>query len=482
MTSGASLRSLLVIVLAIGPVRGAETLVSTPAELQAAAARAAPGDALVMKSGLWSDAEIVFSGQGTADKPITLQAEKPGQVVVAGQSRLRIAGDHLVVEGLLFERAWHKTALIEFRRDSRTQANNCRVTACAIVDCNPPDEAVESKWVSLYGRGNRFDHCYLAGKENLGTTLVVWLDRENKAPPAGHRIDHNHFGPRPPQKKNGGETIRIGDSQTSLQSAGCVVEANLFEECNGEVEIVSNKSCDNLYRGNTYLRCAGAVTLRHGNRCTVEGNFFLGQNARRTGGVRVIGEDHRVVNNYFSQLTGEGSRAALSMMNGIPHTPLHGYAQVRRALVAFNTFVDCQHHFALGLGESSATLAPQDCTFANNLAATSVAKSPIVQLVTAGKGWTWQGNLFFGAEIGLRERGGIAVLDPRLREAKDGLQRPAPGSPAIGAAEGDFRWLRSDIDGQPRQVPYDVGCDQASSAPILSRPLAVGDVGPPWRR
>mgnify|MGYP000364267279 CR=1 FL=1 len=30
--------------------------------------------------------------------------------------------------------------------------------------------------LSLYGVSNRVDNCYLKGKANLGTTLIVWLD------------------------------------------------------------------------------------------------------------------------------------------------------------------------------------------------------------------------------------------------------------------------------------------------------------------
>ena len=55
------------------------------------------------------------------------------------------------------------------------------------------------------------------------------------------------------------ETIRIGDSQTSLLMGGCVVEKNLFEKCNGEAECISNKSCGNIYRENTFLEVSGTL-------------------------------------------------------------------------------------------------------------------------------------------------------------------------------------------------------------------------------
>src|SRR5256885_1452512 len=101
----------------------------------------------------------------------------------------------------------------------------------------------------------------------------------------------------PPLGKNGGEPIRVGYSFQSMFSSKTTVEKNLFERCDGELEIISNKSCDNVYRNNTFLQCAGFFTLRHGNRCTVDGNYFLGKGKKGSGGVRIIGEDHAVTNN-----------------------------------------------------------------------------------------------------------------------------------------------------------------------------------------
>ena len=167
-----------------------------------------------------------------------------------------------------------------FRAARRCPCGNT-ATNCAITDGNPPLAETDTKWVSLYGVDNRVDHCYFAGKRNRGTTLVVWLS----ARPNRHRIDHNHFGPRPPLGVNGGETIRIGTSDGSMHESLTVVEDNLFEACNGEFECVSNKSCGNVYRRNTFRRCTGALTLRHGNRCRIEGNFFLGEGAANAAGV-----------------------------------------------------------------------------------------------------------------------------------------------------------------------------------------------------
>ena len=75
---------------------------------------------------------------------------------------------------------------------------------------------------------------------------------------------------------------------------------------------------------------------------------------------------------------------------------------------------------------------------------------------------------------------GIHLTDPKLQLAKDGLFRPQPDSPAIHAAQGEFANIKLDIDGQPREGKYDIGCDQLSVAPITNRTLTFKDVGPSW--
>jgi poly(beta-D-mannuronate) lyase len=462
----------------------AETLCATVPELERAFKAARPGDVILMREGVWTDADLKFEAEGAEGRPISLRAATPGKVVLTGRSRVRMAGGYLLVDGLRFERCVgaNQFDVFDFRTGTSSTtgvAHHSRLTNCAFIDCNPPDKETNTRYVSLHGTDNRVDHCYLAGKTNLGPSLVVWLTNQ----PVRHQIDHNHFGPRPPLGFNGGETIRIGDSKTSQASARCTVEFNLFTSCDGEVEIISNKSCDNIYRSNTFRECAGTLTLRHGHRNLVEGNFFFGNHKAMTGGVRIINYDQRVINNYLVDLEGEGPHAALCMMNGIPNGPIHGYDQVTSAVVAFNTLVNCRESFVLGYkspARAEPTLSPRYCTFANNIVVS--AKGPLIREMTEPVGSIWVGNLIFGAEAGIAERTGVSLGDPQLVVAPDGLWRPGPKSPARGAAIDEFEFTALDMDGQPRKGRKDSGADQQSGGPILVRPLSPEDVGPAWRK
>ncbi|MFM1769796.1 MAG: hypothetical protein RJA22_2325 [Verrucomicrobiota bacterium] len=472
--------------LSMGALSAAELPVGTPLEVAVAGAQARPGDTLVMRDGEWRDADIVISAHGTPTQPITLRARTLGRVHLTGVSRLRIAGSWIVVDGLTFTNGYVSSGdVIGFQETTFNAASFSRITNCAIVNYNPPNGLLDTKWVSLYGFSNRVENCYFQGKTNLGTTLVVWVDADpNK--PGYHYIGRNYFGPRPPLGVNGGEAIRVGTSDVSLNNSRTTVEYNLFDRYNGDAEIISSKSCENRFRFNTFLECEGALSLRHGNRCVVEGNFFFGRGKPLTGGVRVVGEDHLVHNNYFSELTGTSARSPLSLMQGMVNSPLSGYAQVHRAVVAYNTFHQCTNSLMVGLvgtltGTTNVTtLPPVDCVIANNIVVQAAGK--LVDQRIDPVNLRWEGNIMFGAALGIPDPGGILIADPLLFLGADGLMRLNPASPAVGAGQGSYPQAANDFDGQPRTVPPDVGADQISVAPISNKPLVLSDVGPLWQR
>lgn len=363
------MRPLVFLLIAGCQVFAEDILIGDAAALANAGKGAAAGDTIILKDGTWTDARLKIHAKGTADKPVTIKAETPGKVVLTGDSRISISGEHIIVDGLWFQNPTGEEA-IELRIDSDELAHHCRITNCAVTnDLAAGDLTKTARFVSLYGSQNRVDHCYIAGKTSAGTTLVAWL---TEGVEAKHQIDHNHFGPRQRLGKNGGETIRLGDSKTSMLTAACIVEHNLFEKCDGEAECISNKSCGNVYRLNTFKGVSGTLTLRHGNGCRVEHNVFLGEKAKGSGGVRIIGEDHVVTGNQFHDLTGDKERSALCFMLGIPDSVPHGYFQVKRAQVTGNTFINCEHNLLIGMsGDKKAVLPPVETEISGNTIQTS---------------------------------------------------------------------------------------------------------------
>lgn len=344
-----------------------DRLVGTPEALEVAVKASVAGDTVVLADGVWRDVQIVFTGEGTAARPITLRAQTPGKVVISGRSNLRLAGRHLIVSGLIFKDGYSPSPeVIAFRRDRNALAYDSRVSETVIDGFNKPDRAAADYWIALYGQNNRVDHSHLQGKLNLGVTLAVVLDsaesQQNR-----HRIDHNYFGPRPPLDSNGGETLRVGTSEFSRARSLTVVEDNYFEGCSGEVEIISNKSGGNIYRRNVFLRSQGALVLRHGDGNLVEDNVFLGGGQPRTGGVRVINADQTVRNNYFQGLDGADFTAALAMMNGVPNSPPNRYNQVQNARIEKNVFVDVKQVLFGAGADQERTLPPVRSVLSGNV-------------------------------------------------------------------------------------------------------------------
>jgi poly(beta-D-mannuronate) lyase len=357
-----------------GPATAADYLVTTQDEFRSRAEALLPGDTIILANGAWNDFEVVLTGEGTKENPITLRAETPGKVALAGRSNLRLAGEFLVVSGLRFENGHSpEDEVIAFRVDDKRLANNSRIYDTAIIGFSNPDRKHEDNWVALYGRNNRFDHNYIAGKTNKGATLVVRLttpeSRENN-----HLIEENFFGHRPPLGGNGGETMRIGVSQTSRTQSKTVIRRNYFERCDGEVEIISNKSEGNQIIENVFYESRGAVVFRHGGGNTIARNVFFGNGVRDTGGVRVINENQTVRDNYFEGLRGEKFLGALTIMNGVPNSPENRYHQVQNALIERNSFIDVTSvGLAVGADEERSA-APVNSRVSRNLVLSETAR------------------------------------------------------------------------------------------------------------
>lgn len=342
-------------------------LVKNMDEFNQAVQAARPGDIITLANGVWTNAELVFTGKGTAEKPITLTVQEKGKVTLEGQSFLQLAGEHVIVEGLVFKNGYTPVSeVIAFRKSKEELCNNCRVTECVVDNYNNPERFESDYWVGMYGKNNRFDHNYLVGKRNVGVTLAVRLDteasRENN-----HRIDHNYFGDRPILGSNGGETIRIGTSHYSLTNSNTIVEYNYFDRCNGEHEIISNKSCRNTFRYNTFFECQGTLTMRHGNETLVESNYFFGNRKPNTGGIRIINEKQKVINNYCEGLTGYRFRGALVIMNGVPNSPINRYFQVTDSEASNNAFIDCDYIQLCAGSDAERSAVPVNTVVRNNL-------------------------------------------------------------------------------------------------------------------
>lgn len=342
-------------------------VVKNIAELNNANAQAKPGDIIILENGEWNNVLISLNCSGTKEQPIIFKARTAGKVLVTGNSKLKLSGNYIVVDGLYFTKGYAgNDAVIDFKLNKDQLANNCRVTNCAVDDFNNPKRMSENNWVLFSGKNNRLDHCSFINKKNMGVLLAVLLD-DDRSRENFHSIDHNYFGLRIPLASNGGEIIRVGVSQHCQFNSNTNITDNFFEHCDGETEIISIKSGSNVVRNNLFKECQGGVVLRHGDNNTVENNIFLGNNKEGTGGVRVINRGQWVVNNLFYQCRGVDFRSPLSVMNGVPNSPAHRYVQVTDAVIANNTFYQCSPISLCEGSDKERSMPPANVFFANNI-------------------------------------------------------------------------------------------------------------------
>ena len=88
-------------------------LVKNISEFNDAVKAATPGTTITLANGVWNDVELVFEGKGTDENPIKLTVEEKGKVTIERQSNLQLAGEHLIVEGLVFVKSTLRTDIVK---------------------------------------------------------------------------------------------------------------------------------------------------------------------------------------------------------------------------------------------------------------------------------------------------------------------------------------------------------------------------------
>ncbi len=470
-----------------------EVMVTSAAELATAISDAQPGFTIVLSNGVWRDIQIKFYGTGTELAPITLRAETAGKVFITGQSDLKLGGEHLIVDGLHFtDGASPSRAVIQYFINRDTLANHCQVTNCVIEDFNKAQRNKSDLWVAFKGRHNELDHCYLARKANKGPTIRIDI-AGNRSIKNYHRIHHNHFGPRPPKGGPSAETIQIGNSSTSMSPSNTIVADNLFDRCNGEVEIISSKTNFNEFRNNVFYKSDGSLVTRHGNYCTVDGNYFIGdEHSSQVGGIRLIGTGHWVTNNYFYKLKGEIFRAPLAVMNGIKKSALNRYLQVTDVVIAHNTYVDCTSPWQFGVGSNVdqkevlpaseiRSEAPIRTLVANNVIYNTTGDPMPIFRHDSIDGIEFRSNIIDNNGMAFRGVSGLEEIDLEGSELEETIWVPSRGAlEAVELHSGfEFDQIKKDIFGNSRETDNAVGATTGSPHGKSSF-MQLDKYGPSW--
>lgn len=260
-------------------------------------------DTILVKNGTYDNFSLEIKASGSKEQPLVIMARTAGDVVFTGNTALVLHGNHIVLSGFYFQAGLPSNGMDGGAPVIDIKGDNNRVTNCAFHRCHN-----RASIASLYQeegdrmpKFTRIDHCYFA--DNFGWRL--YLDLGKRVPGDDlkyamyYRVDHNYFSTPYKFGANTGSAMRIGLGP--LGYGRCLIDNNLFERQNGEVELIENKSHENVYLNNTFRNCEAQMSFRQGHRTIFLHNILIGTDPdRRCGGLGMWMDKHLVAGNYFS--------------------------------------------------------------------------------------------------------------------------------------------------------------------------------------
>lgn len=373
--------------------------VSSISEFNSAQDMASPGDSIVWQSGTYTHVRMEIEKDG-----LIVTAEPYGSVLFSGVSRVVIEGS-----GVTFSGFQYVGGFIGNLDVVKIYGNDILITHVNIQNYTC------FKYLRVYEESRRttISYCNFENRLNLDNQniLSILVDDE----PGYHKIQHcsfKHFDGM--GNDEGIEPIRIGVSSQGHLDSRTLVEYCYFTRCNGDGEIISHKSRQNVYRYNTFEdNPVAELVLRHGDEGIVYGNFFL----NNMGGIRIReGSHHYVYNNYFEGLT----RRSIYLQND-PSDPLSDVH------IYHNTIVDSEEMILGGSGSNP----PSNVVIANNVF--SDPKDNLFAQDTESESWI--NNYVFG-ELGIdMPSEGLLELDPVLYENAEGYFQPEISSPVAASSK-----------------------------------------------
>jgi len=392
---------LVFLVLSLNPDQclGITVKVNSIQSLQIAINNAEPGDRIILNNGIYITTESIrIEKQGTAGRPITIEAETTRGVEIKGSKGFIIAAPscYVIIKGFFLT---HNTgnSFVE------PGATNCIITR-NVFECAPLNAGNKS-YLTVSGDDNEISYNTFQNKKDEGQMVSVQGPGSDKMAKRVW-IHHNFFYNFPPSGKNNCSAIQIGLSGRSMDSAFCVVEYNLFIKTEGENEgAICHKSCRNIIRFNTFGERSEEMSLRHGNKSEVYGNFFI-----NTTGLRFSGDDHLIYNNYF-----KGCKKAIVCTNGDGEvnegSKLTCHDRPDRVIVSYNTIIDCKSSFLMPGRENG--LGATRITFSHNVILGGEPLSVIGKYTHP----VWKDNILFNTTGGDMPAEGYKIAETTAKQS-----------------------------------------------------------------
>ena len=335
-----------------------------------------PGDKVLITDGIYDRLSLTIKSKGTFQKRIFIKAKNPGKVVITGTSKISIQGEYTTVANFMFNNGG-KTNAIEIRGKGN------RLTGCDINFSK-----VDGPVVMIGMKNNRIDHCIFHDFNKSDR----WIQKDPSSKSEDYILfDHNIVKNRPVGKEdNGYETLQLRNEDNNINSRSMVVN-NYFEKCDGEIEMISIKSSENIVHKNTIQSTKATITLRSGRGNIISTNKFLQDNVSESGGLRITGADHIIFKNLFK----ETDRSALNIISGTTSKP--SYQQVLNLKVLENVMIN--NNCDIELGSKKGNLVPTNVEFNDNIVY-KTTKDDVFKQGSDCKNLTFTTNKYYATNFG----------------------------------------------------------------------------------
>ncbi len=284
----------------------APVTLTTSAELIDALPSLKEGSELIIKNGVYSFNKVLYLAnlKGTAKSPIVIRAEGNGQVF-------------LNIEGLVLSNCenvifWGMVIGGELKGLSQLGKSHVSVEACRHVILSrcviAPNDSVLDK---ANTKGTRYSFLVVGGGEDNQLTRCTFTNKTIMGPmvvirPTEKRptLEFNYFKDFAKGKLgNGYEGLQLGNDNRYRMRA--VVRWNWFENMDGEPEVISVKTSENLIMENTFRNNQAECVVRAANGTRIYSNTFLRTllDKNGVGGIRNQGDDTQILGNQLINLS-----------------------------------------------------------------------------------------------------------------------------------------------------------------------------------